>query len=64
MMARIAVMKALNRHVERVFNPESDCPLPDNSAPHPASHRIGYGARSCRLVEQAGGEGAKQTHDR
>jgi hypothetical protein len=26
MMARIAVMKALNRHVERVFNPESKGP--------------------------------------
>ena len=23
----------------------SDCPLPDNSAPLPASHRIGYGGR-------------------
>ena len=48
--ARIGVMKALNRHVERVFNPErkdthwgngnsreiSDCPLPDNSASLPA----------------------------
>ena len=60
---------------QAVFNPErkdthvngnsiSGCPLPDNSAPLPASPRIGYGARSCRLVERAESEEATLSHDR
>jgi hypothetical protein len=57
MLARIAVMKALNLHVERVFNPDrkdthwgngSSRGINDRSRIvrwFPASHRLGCGAR-------------------
>ena len=33
MMARIGVMKRLNRHVERVFNPSAKIPIGGNGKP-------------------------------
>jgi hypothetical protein len=39
MMARIGVMKALNRHVVRVFNPIAKIPIGGNGSPSGTSDR-------------------------